>query len=36
MTSSALALRGSTDTSFLTFDVRLQDAAGKLMPEAIA
>ncbi|GBF07210.1 ribonuclease VapC [Deinococcus aerius] len=32
--ASALALRQSTEIKFLTFDVRLQDAAGKLMPEA--
>ncbi|GMA15751.1 PIN domain-containing protein [Deinococcus metallilatus] len=31
--ASGLALRGSTEIKFLTFDVRLQDAAGKLMPE---
>lgn len=33
--ASALALRTSTAIRFLTFDVRLQDAAGKLMPEAL-
>jgi len=33
--ASALALRGSTAIKFLTFDARLQDAAGKLLPEAM-
>lgn len=32
--ASALALRGGTEIKFLTFDTRLQDAAGRLMPEA--
>lgn len=33
--ASALALRASTEIKFLSFDARLQDAAGKLMPEAL-
>ena len=33
--ASALALRGSTEIKFLTFDTRLQEAAGKLMPETM-
>ncbi|WP_281173632.1 hypothetical protein [Deinococcus frigens] len=32
--ASALALRQSTPIKFLSFDRRLQDVAGKLMPEA--
>lgn len=34
--ASALALRQSTEIKFLTFDARLRDAAGRLMPEAMA
>lgn len=33
--ASALALRTSTAIKFLTFDMRLQDVAGKLMSEAV-
>jgi hypothetical protein len=36
MTGSTLALFQITENSFLTFDARLQTAAQKLMPEALA
>ena len=34
--ASALALRTQTPIQFLTFDQRLLDAAGRLMPDALA